>query len=108
MHLLKADFPLPIRSTRSSPTKRSGTGLVGIGRASYPIFFDMSKWIEKRSGSEDRVDREAIVHLGSHIGRDDRAEIGRMSCGVELGRLWSGNFGDRDDRLDRIGSGNPP
>ena len=27
---------------------------------------------------------------------------------VELGRVWSGNFGDQDDRVDRIGSGNPP
>ncbi|KAH3844194.1 hypothetical protein DPMN_086449 [Dreissena polymorpha] len=47
--------------------------------------------------------------------RDDRAVIGKMSCGgrvlstrVELGRVWSGNFGDRDDRVDRIDSGNPP
>ncbi|KAH3806929.1 hypothetical protein DPMN_135259 [Dreissena polymorpha] len=31
-----------------------------------------------------------------------------MSGRVELGRVWSGNFGDRDDRVDRIGSGNPP
>ncbi|KAH3840447.1 hypothetical protein DPMN_113896 [Dreissena polymorpha] len=101
---------MPIRSTRSSPTKRSGTGLVVIGRASYPIFFDMSKISSsgRRSGSEDRVDREAI---GS-------PEIGKMSCGghkkscipflVELDWVWSGNFGDRDDRVDRIGSGNPP
>ncbi|KAH3868635.1 hypothetical protein DPMN_031786 [Dreissena polymorpha] len=73
-----SQFPLPIRSTRSSPTKRSGTGLGGR------------------------------VHLGS-------PEIGKMSCGgrvlstrVELGRVWSENFGDRDDRVNRIGSGNPP
>ncbi|KAH3846357.1 hypothetical protein DPMN_088658 [Dreissena polymorpha] len=89
LRVIKARFPLPIRSTRSSPTKRSGT-VIGGGR---------------RSESEDRVDREAI---GS-------PEIGKMSCGgrvlsttVELGRVWSGKFGDRDDRVDRIGSGNPP
>ncbi|KAH3696343.1 hypothetical protein DPMN_083806 [Dreissena polymorpha] len=75
---------------------------------------------------EDRVDREAIVTTitiwscedlvaidrgplgraeiakGSRIGRGDRAEM------VELGRVWSGNFSDRDDRVDQIGSGNPP
>ncbi|KAH3868445.1 hypothetical protein DPMN_031591 [Dreissena polymorpha] len=58
--------------------------------------------------------RSAKFHLGS-------PEIGKMSCGVEkkscipflveLGRVWSGNFGDRDDRddrVDRIGDGNPP
>ncbi|KAH3838096.1 hypothetical protein DPMN_111502 [Dreissena polymorpha] len=65
---------------------------------------------------EDRVDRGAIVwrsftrsvHLGSPV-------IGKMSCGgralstrVELGRVRSGNVGDRDDRVDRIGNGNPP
>ncbi|KAH3835924.1 hypothetical protein DPMN_109293 [Dreissena polymorpha] len=94
----KAGFPLPIRSTRSSPTKRSGTVVGG----------------DRRSGSEDRVDREAIVLLVELRSRDDRAEIGKMSCGgrvlstrVELGRVWSGNFGDRDDRVDLIGSGNP-
>ena len=40
-----------------------------------------------------------------------RQEVEKKSCIpflVELGRVWSGNFGDRDDRVDRIGSGNPP
>ncbi|KAH3725058.1 hypothetical protein DPMN_050887 [Dreissena polymorpha] len=55
----------------------------------------------RRSGSEDRVDRESIVHL-------DSPEIGKMRSRIELGRVWSGQFGDRDDRVDRIGSGNPP
>jgi len=27
---------------------------------------------------------------------------------VELGRAWSANLGDRVDRVDLIGSGNPP
>ena len=39
-----------------------------------------------------------------------RQEVEKKSCIpflVELGRVWSGNFGDRDDRVDRIGSGNP-
>ncbi|KAH3851710.1 hypothetical protein DPMN_094194 [Dreissena polymorpha] len=40
-----------------------------------------------------------------------RQEVEKKSCiplKVELGRVWSGNFGDRDDRVDRIGNGNPP
>ncbi|KAH3885620.1 hypothetical protein DPMN_009615 [Dreissena polymorpha] len=67
-------------------------------------------WSEARSGSEDRVDREAIVHLISRVVFYQQ-EVEKKSCIpflVELGRVWSGNFGDRDDRVDRIGSGNPP
>ncbi|KAH3818259.1 hypothetical protein DPMN_119861 [Dreissena polymorpha] len=40
-----------------------------------------------------------------------RQEVEKKSCIpflVELGRVRSGNFGDRDDQVDRIGSGNPP
>ena len=40
-----------------------------------------------------------------------RQEVEKKSCIpflVKLGWVWSGNFGDRDDRVDRIGSGNPP
>ncbi|KAH3785024.1 hypothetical protein DPMN_163107 [Dreissena polymorpha] len=44
-------------------------------RALYPI----------RSTST-RYDHHDLVHLGSCIGRDDRAEIGKMSCG---GRVLS-------------------
>ncbi|KAH3734424.1 hypothetical protein DPMN_040864 [Dreissena polymorpha] len=61
-----------------------------------------------RSGNGSRSTRQLIVHLGL-------PEIGKMSCGgrkksrkIELGRVWLGNFGDRDDRVDRIRSGNPP
>ena len=39
-----------------------------------------------------------------------RPEVEKKSCIpflVELGRVRSGNFGDRDDRVDLIGSGNP-
>ncbi|KAH3709051.1 hypothetical protein DPMN_068511 [Dreissena polymorpha] len=32
--------------------------------------------------------------------------IDKRSRRIELGRVWSGNFGDRDDRVDRIGKVN--
>ncbi|KAH3689979.1 hypothetical protein DPMN_192389 [Dreissena polymorpha] len=161
MFLCKAGFPLPIRSTRSSPTKRSGIVVWGGLPTRYflttkkyrvAVEYDMdrealgkcsciSRLIVKQSCG-DRIDffytictrsarplpesggdRAEIVY-GSRIGRDDRAEIGKMSCGgrayrqevekkscipflVEQGRVGSGNVGDRGDRVDRIGSGNP-
>ncbi|KAH3741582.1 hypothetical protein DPMN_048307 [Dreissena polymorpha] len=97
--IILREFTSFIRSTRSSPTKRSGTGLGGRETDREAL----GKW-SCISRVEDRVDREAIVHMGS-------PKIGKMSCGgrvlstrVELGRVWSGNFGDRNDRVDRIGS----
>ncbi|KAH3799731.1 hypothetical protein DPMN_153345 [Dreissena polymorpha] len=98
---VKAGLPLPIRSTLSSPTKRSGT-VVGGGNGSRS-----ARAVIVKQSCGDRID---IFHT---ICRDDRAEFGKMSCGghkkscipflVELGRVWSGNFGDRDNRVDRIG-----
>ncbi|KAH3820623.1 hypothetical protein DPMN_122369 [Dreissena polymorpha] len=51
----------------------------------------------------------STVH--DHVPIAIRQEVEKKSCIpvlVELGRVWSGNFNDRDDRVDRIGSGNPP
>ena len=36
-----------------------------------------------------------------------RVAVGKKSC-TAVGRAWSGNLDDRDDRVDLIGSGNPP
>ncbi|KAH3790558.1 hypothetical protein DPMN_168760 [Dreissena polymorpha] len=104
---------MPIRSTRSSPTKRSGT-VVGGGRGrsslvGLPTRYLLTLKKYRRAGSEDRVDREASCgdRIDIFCTIYDRAEIGKMSFGdrvlstrVELRR--------RDDRVDRIGSGNPP
>ena len=66
-------FPLPIRSTRSSPIKRSGTGrarsagvsawstLLGIAPASNPKILDMSKNLSRdREAKRSRSHREVI------------------------------------------------
>ena len=36
-----------------------------------------------------------------------RVAVGKKSCKT-VGRAWSGDLGDRDDRVDLIGSGNLP
>ena len=36
-----------------------------------------------------------------------RVAVGKKSF-TAVGRAWSGNLGDRDDRVDLIGSGNLP
>ena len=36
-----------------------------------------------------------------------RVAFGKKSC-TAVSRAWSGNLGDRDDRVDLIGSGNLP
>ena len=36
-----------------------------------------------------------------------RVAVGKKTC-TAVGRAWSENFGDRDDRVNLIGSGNLP
>ena len=36
-----------------------------------------------------------------------RVAVGKKSC-IAVGRAWSENLGDRDDRVNLIGSGNLP
>jgi len=53
----------------------------------------------------DQLDRYPIATrpYTNGFGREELSRVGAQSSS---GRVWSGNLGDRDDRVDLIGSGN--
>ena len=69
------------------------------------------EWVEKRScsGRGDRVEVGMVVGLKSWRSREwsyggrERSSSGWKKSCTAVGRAWSGNLGDRDDRIDLIG-----